>query len=278
MKTSFFAILVLIIVLIVISKHACSQFYIKSQTAYSFGVVSVSVHTDDTLSFRAETRESYSYEVVKRTLGKGLDVGASLGYQFSENFSVELAFTYQNSGKTKISYTYLTRESLQPAKSSYSVSSDMLRFSPMLVLKSANKGFEPYLKCGMVLGAINVSMLDESESADRIFMKRSEYSGGMAVGLISAAGSEFKTKKGFVFYTEINFVGMSYAPYGRELREYRENGEDKLLGLTVSQRKVEYNKSDRAEEDVDPNSPKKEMKIIFPFSRIGVNAGLRFNF
>ena len=60
--------------------------------------------------------------------------------------------------------------------------------------------------------------------------------------------------------------------------KYVVNGYDILADMTVNEREVEYVDNYRETEDPDTNVPQKRLRVSYPFSSLGLRAGIRFNF
>ena len=232
--------------------------------ANSFEMYNVSMENGDT-----------HYEAVYISLGQGFNIGGAAGYMFNKHIGAEIGITYLW-GKT-----FNAEKHTEMSNKKYTLSSNMLRFLPSIVLQAGFEKFNPYAKFGVVFGIGNVIYTYEDYYIPQT--AETKYYGGMAFGINATIGTIFRFNDRFSLFGEINTINMSYGPAKSEITKATENGQDILPNLRVYDKEVEYDDS-YVKEPYDPNNPepdynqpRQEMKFKIPFSSIGLNIGLKIN-
>ncbi|HCS20940.1 MAG TPA: hypothetical protein DIW47_10350 [Bacteroidetes bacterium] len=220
------------------------------------------------------TGNASTSEQVLVSLGKGLNLGGTLGYMFNKNIGAELGVSYLIGGKSKAKDTY------PGGNAEYTLSSKMLRLFPSLVIATGFEKINPYAKFGIVIGSGSILYeIVDNDGGDVTKMKM-KLNGGIAFGLSSGIGALFNLSEKMAFYSELNMVNLSYAPKKGEVTELTFNGVNFLGDLTTREREVEfvdrytYNPSNPPAD----SQPSQELKQKLPYGSIGLSLGLRINF
>ena len=77
------------------------------------------------------------------------------------------------------------------------------------------------------------------------FHLKYEYSGGIALGVCSAAGIEYSLGSGINLLFEVNNKSLSYAPEEGELTEYIMNGINRLESVSGQYKKFSFKENIR---------------------------------
>ncbi|RLD60921.1 MAG: hypothetical protein DRJ05_03670 [Bacteroidetes bacterium] len=244
--------------------------YVNINAGYGFSMSSQNID-----GFYNETSGSNSstIEQVNVSLGKGLNFGGTFGFMFNDNVGAELGVSYLMGGKAtaKDEYTGGTTD--------YTMSSNMLRFIPSVVIAAGTDGIDPYAKFGVIVGSGSIKYDYEDVDDGDIGIMKKKMNGGMALGLNAAIGANFEISDFMSFFAEINMVNMSYAPTKGEVTEATYNGVDMLPNLTTSDKEVEFVDSYTRNYENPPSDsqPSQELKTKYPFGSVGVNVGLRID-
>jgi hypothetical protein len=224
------------------------------------------------------TNNSYTYEQVNVSLGKGVNLEGAFGYMFNKNIGAELGISFLLGGKSKAKDTFLSP--LASITTDYSLSSKMLRINPSLVIASRFENFNPYAKFGLIIGSGSIMFeINENDDGD-ISVEKMKLNGGIALGLSSGIGAMFNLSDNMSFFSELNMVNLSYAPTKGEVTEATYNGVDELRNWTTNRKEIEFVDSYTYNISNPPatSQPSQALKLKLPFGSIGVNIGFRINF
>ncbi len=244
--------------------------YVNINAGYGFCMSSQNI---DGFTNYSSTSSSYTVEQVNASLGKGLNFGGTFGFMFNDNVGAELGVSYLLGGKTK------AKDQYSGGTTDYTISSNMLRFIPSVVIAAGTDGIDPYAKFGVVIGTGSIKSEYEDVDDGDIGVMKMKYSGGMALGLNAAIGANFEISDFMSFFAEVNMVNMSYAPTKGEVTEATYNGVDMLPNLTTSDKEVEFVDSYTHSQSSPPSDsqPSEQLKIKYPFGSVGINVGLRID-
>lgn len=271
MKNKIFQMFIIVIAFSLFANYIFAQgSYLNLNVGYG---LKMSTQNQNYFIFNNYTsgNNSFTYEQVNISLGKGVNFGGSLGYMFNENIGTEIGISYLLGNKSKA-------KNIQNGKTTeYTLSSKMFRIIPSLVITSCFEKINPYAKFGLVIGGGSI-IYEYNEDKDKKTLKM-KLSGGIAFGLSSGVGVMFNMKNKMSFFSELNMINLSYAPAKGKTTEAFHNGVNVLPYMTVSEKEIEfvdsytYNLS-------NPQTtlePRKQLKQKFPFGSFGVNLGLRIN-
>lgn len=249
--------------------------YVNINAGYSAKMSSQNLIYFDFYNYTSTSNSSTS-EQVYVSLGKGLNFGGAFGYMFNENIGAELGLSYLLGGKS----TAKVDGNEGGGTSDATLSSNMLRINPSLVISSGLDGVNPYAKFGFVIGTGSVNYEYEINYDVNIYKEKKKMHGGLAMGLNAAIGAIFTLSENMSLFGEINMINMSYAPTKGEVTEATYNGADKLPDMTTSEKEIEFVDSyTHSYHNPPPNSePRKELKQKLPFGSFGLNFGLRIGF
>ena len=207
---------------------------------------------------------------------------------FNKHIGAELGLSYLLGGTTEGKSNFGSE--LHRSNNKYSMSSNMLRFIPSLVIAAGTDKVNPYAKFGVVIGAGSITINSEenytnidyttgNETTDIREQKR-KMNGGVAIGINGAVGALFELSDKISIYGELNAINMSYAPTKGEVIESTFNGVDELPDMTTSQKEIKY--LDKVTYDYNSQPPDSEpsqlLKQKYPFGSFGINVGVVFNF
>lgn len=262
------------------------SFYFAATGGYAFGVMGLSAQSIVTSSF-ANTYSNHS-SAKSLSLGKGIMPQFTVGLMFTPNIGLELNCSYLIGAK-QTWYMLDRTDSTGTSKGSSDYTASMLQLAERLVVQGyVTEQFKPYFKIGPVIGFlanINEGSLYYATYHDAngnlvsgTFEDEYKYSGGWALGMSTTIGMEIGISAHWSFLTEATFTALSYSPVKGVHTVSKADGIDKLADMKTSEKETVYSGTIDTNELPDPNAPKKSLKSYYPFSDIGLHAGLKFTF
>ena len=230
--------------------------YVNVDVGYNLSAGSAVLGTNETTS---------NEEIVKGSFGKGISFGLGVGYMFNENVGAEIGFSYLSGSKFEFTDNDGTTSSTTEAKGK------MMRITPALKV-TAGESIKPYAKFGVVIGMAPKIEAEETGSTGfgGSFTSTDELSGGMAIGLMGAAGVDFKLSDMISIFVELNSISQSWAPDKDKWTHTESVG-----GLSDSQSGTINYEDNISASNTDPNVG---LKMNQPFSSFGIHAGVKLSF
>ena len=245
--------------------------YISFTTGYGFSTSTA--NSEEFYNFSSGTN-SFTVEQVNVSLGKGLSFGGTFGYMFTKNIGTEIRVSWLLGSKTKAEGTWTG------GSAEKTISSNMLRVIPAIVIASGLEGFNPYARFGLVVGMGSVLFEYEETDNGDVYVEKEKRNGGIALGLNAAIGAIFSLNDNLSLFGEIDMYNLSYAPTKGEVTEATFNGVNDLPYWTTREIKTEFVDSYTYNEYSPPpdSQPRQELKTKLPFGSVGINVGLRIDF
>jgi len=273
MKKNLQVLFVLFALLLFINNANSQGLYLKFGTGYahmfSAQTINIAMLGTDFTSGSAGTN-SYTVERVPVSLGKGGNFSGAFGIMFSKYVGMELGLSYLLGLKTKAKWTYPggTQEE--------AFYSRMASFIPAIIITPGLDGVNPYARIGVLIGVGSIFYdMEDIDAGDKTVVKV-KLNGGVAIGVNTAVGLQFKIGDYFGLFGEVCMVNMSYAPTKGEVIEATYNGVDDLPNWTTSEKEIEFvNEVTYSQSTPHPDSqPSQELKYNFPFGSFGINFGV----
>ena len=217
---------------------------------------------------------SVSFENVYYSLGKGLNIEGAFGYNFQKYLGAELGFSYLKGGNTEFRLSTLVNNQL------FTSSGSMLKIIPSLVINSGYSKVNPHAKIGLIIGVngkteTSLESISSTNKVSTVFLKDS----GTAIGFKTSLGVLYSINNKFSLLAEANLTSLSYSPTKGRYTKWEENGVDKLPTINVIDKEFEYSESVSTNGVVaNTNEPRKTFTERLPFSSIGINVGLQYQF
>jgi hypothetical protein len=253
--------------------------YLELNTGYSLPMASQEITA--IASYNANDY-SYTRESVSGSFGKGFNAAFKLGYFFNRNFGIEFHTDYHLSAKYVGDEEYYNNSSWEQfsVTSKSNLQSTMSRMTPSLVFELPFKLFTPYARIGVIIGFASYSGETIFNSSDGNSLEyKLKMNGGVSFGSSTEVGVKVGLTEKLSFTAGIKAIGLSSAPKKGELTSYKENGVDMMNTLSTSEREVEFvDNMSYSPQAIDPNKPRNENKLYFPYSSIGLSIGLRYSF
>lgn len=221
--------------------------------------------------------ETVTYEMADIFLGSGINFGGSIGYMFNGNIGIDLSFSMLRGMENSITSKSIYQWGDYQDKTS--LSSNMFRFAPSLVLMADLIKVNPYAKFGVIAGFGTIRNDSRATSGDpeNDLIINSEFSGGNAIGISASLGAVYPVSERFSIFGEFRMINKSYAPTKAKILKYMDEGVDQLPHLSKNEKEINF--VDKITYDYnmnpDPDKPGESLRIEFPFSSFGVNFGLR---
>ena len=269
------AITIMVLAASLLSGRTFSQvLYAKINAGYGLNMSTQSVNYFNFTNFTIDTALS-NKEQVNTSLGRGITCEGAVGYMFNNNIGAELGVSYLMGAKT------LTKQTLYGSVRNNSLSANMLRINPSIVIACGFEKINPYAKLGLIVGFGKIMYEDDYTSAGgSVVTEKMELNGGMALGLNAGAGVNYNISDKLSLFGEVNMVNLSYSPTKGILTESIVDGTDRLPDLSTHEKEIDF-VDNYTTDTYDPPSdtvPSKDLKESFPFGSVGLNVGLRINF
>jgi hypothetical protein len=298
-------VLAVIIVLFATPIHS-QRIYFNLGAGYGVSAApSIYFGTDNSSSYTltydgTSTTDTYidSYKNIKGTgsFGKGFQTGAIIGYMITKHIGAELGINYlmgtsitsKNVHTEKyIDLTNMNNNSSTSTSEEATTFGTMLRFTPAIRITTVAGKIKPYMRIGLVIGA--GSKLHETYKSTHTaygltdtYALESEVSGGASLGFACGLGADFKLHDNVGFFVEMGFIAQSWAPKQGLITRSTLNGINKLPTMTTNDKETifvdNYSVSSASSlQNINESSPRKELKVFFPFSSVGINLGVRIS-
>lgn len=273
MKKILFKLLFIVLVLNFFPKTTIAQdLFFKFNAGYGLAMNAQNLGYFDFFNSTDGTN-SYSEEQVKVSLSKGLNFGGAIGVMFNENIGAELGLSYLLGGVSNAKQTYIGGET------DLSISSNMLRIKPSIIISANEENLTPYAKFGLIIGSGSILYEYNDNDGGDITLINIKLDGGLALGLTSAVGAKFNLSDQLSIFCELNAISLSHAPSKGLMTEASFNGIDMLPNLTTSEKEIEFVDTYTINWNSPPadSQPSKELKQMMPFSSFGINIGVKFS-
>jgi len=275
-------IIKLIFVTVVISLYALSTkaqgIYIKIGGGYGLPAGTSSFQNSE----RNNVTQTNKYDAVNYSFGKGINFAATFGDMFNKNFGAELNIGYLLGGTTEFTDNTIDVSATDEIKEK--INSNMIFFTPALVIESGFEKINPYARIGLIIGiAKGFSEYDHTydlAGSTNSSVEKTEYKMDIGLGANAALGVMYNISESFAIFGECNINSLSITPKSSEITVSTLNGTDQLNSMSISEKKTDYLSSYSYDQNSTPSTsePRKEIKTKMPFSSIGANIGVKISF
>lgn len=255
--------------------------YLKLGGGYNFGIGSATnANVTRSVTIDPQTNASIVSERMQRVkinYGKGFSGNVAAGYMLNDQLGAEIEVGYLAGGKNESRFqaTYNTASNAMFIREYKSYARLLLVQPSIIFCSNINESFKVYGKFGIVTakGTIftNAYILDQDQgSQERIIEAR--YEGGWGFGLMGGIGFSYKLNEKCDLFSEIKMNNLSYSPKWYRLKKETLNGEDITA---IRQKDTELVNSYSTSYSGEPAV---NIKETFPFSSVGLNVGIKYNF
>jgi hypothetical protein len=207
------------------------------------------------------------------SLGEGMNLGISFGYNIAEHFGIEIGLAYLPER------TFITKE--RYSETNYFevyTSGDMFLINPSIVLSAGDEMFVPFLKLGVAFGIGSMEFSHKSSAN----INTLEASGGTPIGLTAAFGMEIKFYEQISCFAQVSTLTMSYFPANGEITRWVEYSGNILPKLTYRDKHLKFTNSYLSNDAPDPNPDPNKARAVswksFPYDYFGFNIGVKYRF
>ncbi|RAW00506.1 hypothetical protein [Pseudochryseolinea flava] len=250
---------------------AFSQLYIRANVGYNLPLSGESMGSE--YKYDYQNNDNGRYKGVYGSYGTGLSADLAFGGMFGNGlFGYDLGFSYLV-GKE---YSVEKNESIDPYGTSLRETTRQARsiqFSPALTFIGGTGKFQPVARFGPVFSQTKIDEeYNDSYANSYTFLEKSEYSGGLGIGLRGSVGVTYGLSESVKLFTELNFLAMSYAPKEREITTYEVNGENRIEDIPKEDRTIELD--EEGESQGEGGEP--PLKRPFAMNSWGLQVGVLF--
>jgi len=243
--------------------HAQEGFYAGFQAGYGFPAGPRT---------RGINQNNNTVKAINGSFNHGLNLGLNLGYNFNKHCGADLGMNYLMGSPLKTTSTSGSNNSVSELKANF------IFIQPSLTLSAGLDKFNPYVKLGPSIGLGSFKEAATETGGYGNSYREVKYFRGIALGIRSAIGANYKLTNKLHLNLELWNVYMSYAPSKGEITKATYNGQNVLGMMDIRDKKTDFVDSYDRSVFSPPNEPSKELKTSFPLSAIGLNIGLRFYF
>lgn len=255
--------------------------YFRAGGGYAFPIATSSLGE---INLQKETTDGTktSTRGVTGSLGSGINFNLAFGYKFNDNFSFELNSQYLNGKKYESSdkYIYSNGSFTYGATDVSTTSAKALFINPSFIFTGGFGKAAPYGRFGIIIGSPKISgdetfyyNGDGTDSTQRKW----ELSKGISFGFQGAVGMNWKLSEKLDFYTEVNYISMSYYPgeYNLVMDKDLQTGYDNMGSRTAAQKRTVFKRQFDPGVNNDETKPHTALRESAPLSSISLQAGLR---
>jgi outer membrane protein W len=266
MKLTNFKIILLLTMICCTGKSFAQNFYVKLNGGYNLG----SAYARG--SNQTQNGTVTSYESAPISLGKGASFGALVGYMFNDYWGAEFGVNYL------MGSTFTITQKQDMSSYTVNISSKMLSFVPTIVFTPGFEKINPYAKLGLIIGTGSFESKSVLNSSFNNQNETTLSNGGLAYGLVGTFGTTYTINDHVSLFGEISLINLSNSPTKSEITESKINGVDNLPNMSTRDKITEFSDSYTDDNSNNPNNPTKKIAISVPFSSVGLNLGIKYNF
>lgn len=235
------------LLLFFLSSISFAQYYVKLEGGYNLSLNSMNIGYNSEV-----TSESYTYEAVNGSFGKGVNFAAVFGYDFCSNLGLELGLIYKLSTEFEESY--------QGDYGTFSVTRNgsFFGFAPTFVINAPLEKIKPFAKIGLLIALPASEIEIVNANGDT---QTGTFSSGVDFGLTGGAGVLFPINTQVSFIAELVFVSFTWKP--SEVEETYYDGTTETIKL---------------EDEFTSDDENTQGPVFIPFSNVGLNVGVKINF
>lgn len=254
---------------------AHAQMYINLGGGFGFPANKELITVSDNIT---QTNETYTG--VYSSLGIGGNGSLILGYMLCENGGLEVGYSYFNSMEVSSRYENSSVPGVNQTGSD-EFDAVMNRIYLGGRFTCGENRIKPYMRGGLVLGVGNkigyghyryVQSTSSTQRDERVL----EYDGGLAFGYTASIGLNFMFSDNLGMYLEACDIAQRWAPTHSIYTRYDIDGQDQLGNMTTRQKETNYMDEVVVTSSPDDNKPDEDLKMYWPFSSIGIQAGVTF--
>jgi hypothetical protein len=277
-------IFLLLFAILLTASISAQGFYIRAGGGYGLAAATEKIgekYLRTQVITQSSNTDTYSTKTITGSYGSGMNFTFAAGYEFNQNFILDLDVYYLGSKKYETSniYNYKTDSFSGTSSDLFTTSSGGLFVNPSFIFSAGFGKAAPYGRFGMVVGSPQVTQkesyydnLDGTQTRDITWV----YKNGLAFGYQAGIGMNWKLTDKLDIYTEANFTGLTFYAKEGDMTRNLYDGTDNLNFLTVAEKKILYLKNYDPQTLYDPAKPQLASRTGSPFSSFSIQTGIRF--
>lgn len=261
-----------IVALVLSAVPAFSQLYLRGSFSYNLPANSQNLGSKSKQVYDPNTGiTETSDEAVYGSFGSGISFQFGFGSSINGTIGYDLELGYLLGKQYSTSNSY--EDDFYTETQDNDVKSSSFQIAPSFTLTAGTGSIQPYTRIGPVLAFTKLKYEDTQFDSYNNLKEVREYelTGGMSIGFKGVVGVTFNTESNLQFFTEINFVSMSYAPKDGEITAYTVNGDDALDSIPSSDRKIEF--KDKIDSDDGANV---QLREKYSMGSVGLQIGVKY--
>ncbi|WP_394759392.1 outer membrane beta-barrel protein [Flavobacterium sp.] len=226
------------------------------------------------------TTTSDSFELVKLSLGKGLNFSGQFGYMFNKNVGAEIGVGYLIGSETTATNSDIN--SFNSNTSTNTLKANQIQIKPTLVIAAGFEKINPYAKIGLVMGMSKTmytnNEIDTNSFGTDITYMEAEMTGGLMLGFRASAGLNYALNDKISLFAELTSINGKIKPTKGEITTYTENGVNVLPDFTYNDSHFEFIDEGTFTGPEPDSVAQKALRPNFSASSLGLNFGVAFHF
>jgi len=225
-------------------------------------------------------RNDYVFDVSRASLCAGNNALLFAGWWFSRYAGVAVDASVGFSGKR---YTTDAALGIYPEGSTTSITQyarTPVVVTPSLAIRTGEHDFTGYVLVGIAL-PVSRRIYTESETRRNdtlLFADKMQLKTSFSLGLSGTAGVKYRLDDHFSICAELHVLALSVYARRAELTASTAYGQDVMYSRTGYERVTEYQKDFDPQYTYDENSPRPRPRYTIPFSSLGVQLGVWYEF
>lgn len=250
-----------------------NSFYVALQTGYQFATGNTQTFNGYNNSTIETSNTNATYKTNILSLGKGINFGLNLGYNFNQHVAFELGVGYLKGATTTFKDTDFDGDYIE-----YGYQSKFVQIKPTIVLSGGFSKINPYVKFGLQVNSGSFDRIATRKTGSNILNIIQTFSGGLSIGFSGGLGVNYTLNDKISLFGEFSFLTMKYNPEKAVLTKSDNNGVDQLPTITTSQKEISFVDSFDTSAVLNPNEPTKQNKLSYPLNSYGFSIGVKYGF
>lgn len=250
-----------------------SSTYVKVKGGYGWGVAKDGYYVD----MGQGSSVNGVQEQIFTSLGGGAIAGLAVGHFFTDNFGLELDFTYLKGSKQNVQNLVVGDVQYKSADAY----TNQFRLAPTVVMSTGySKQISLYTKVGFVLPMGGYAMIESSAKDPQTGVNmevEQKINGDFSVGFTGVLGVQYRINEKFAMFAELEGIYLNIKRKKSTIEKFNVNGVDQLDNFTaITGKSIEVDYVD----SIDGANPdaSKALKTTSPYSKQGFNIGFTYFF
>jgi outer membrane protein W len=250
-----------------------SSTYVKVKGGYGWGVAKDGYYVD----MGQGSSVNGVQEQIFTSLGGGAIAGLAVGHFFTDNFGLELDFTYLKGSKQNVQNLVVGDVQYKSADAY----TNQFRLAPTVVMSTGySKQISLYTKVGFVLPMGGYAMIESSNKDPQTKANmeiEQKVNGDFSVGFTGVLGVQYRINEKFAMFAELEGIYLNIKRKKSTIEKFNVNGVDHLDNFTaITGMPIEVDYVDSID-GANPD-PSKALKTTSPYSKQGFNIGFTYFF